>query len=372
MAQPWSRILNTTIKNYIRDYEVNILRNRKLLALLEKRGRISYNHDGIAVDWKVQYKRVKPTPFADGDTLEFSRKDRYKTANLDWRGYSMSDSMTKGEFLQNRGQAAIIKLYSGLAENMMSDIEDSFGEELYVNGYDPNNTKRMHGLESFLGATAQTGTGVGIPTSSYAGLSCVPGAFGGSWNGGLFNSGTTPFGWPHGRGDAQFDFWSPIIVDYGDPIFPGGANPGNTWEANCVEAVSMLIVKGKKSKSKKGMMDLILMDDEMYRVYLKRQRTLQRINVERGQNVSDLVALGFTDVMNQDGVDITSEYGITPNVAYGLNMDQMELRSMQAQLFVPEGPDQDIATKSWRFAVDFFGNLSFNPKFQGALKRITP
>jgi hypothetical protein len=40
----------------------------------------------------------------------------------------------------------------------------------------------------------------------------------------------------------------------------------------------------------------------------------------------------------------------------------MELRSMQGQLFVPEGPDYDVASKSWRFSIDFFGNLVFNPR----------
>jgi hypothetical protein len=35
----------------------------------------------------------------------------------------------------------------------------------------------------------------------------------------------------------------------------------------------------------------------------------------------------------------------------------MELCSLQSQLFVPEGPDFDPATQTWRFSIDFFGNL---------------
>jgi len=49
----------------------------------------------------------------------------------------------------------------------------------------------------------------------------------------------------------------------------------------------------------------------------------------------------------------------------------MELRSQQAQIFVPEGPDQDIASKSWRFSVDFFGNAVFNPKFFSNFTNLT-
>src|ERR1035437_9935989 len=133
MAQQWSRIVNSTTKNYIKEREVNVLRNRKLTALLKKRGRFTYNWSGIAMDWKIKYKRVRPTPYADGDTLEFSRKDRNKTAVLDWRGYSATDSMTKGEFLQNRGKQAIINLYSSLSDDLMDDMEDYFGEEFYLN-----------------------------------------------------------------------------------------------------------------------------------------------------------------------------------------------------------------------------------------------
>lgn len=82
MGAAWSRIVNSTIKNYIRDREVNVLRNRKLLALLKNRDRITFNWSGRSLNWRVKYKRVRMTPYADGDTQEFSRKDRNKTAQL--------------------------------------------------------------------------------------------------------------------------------------------------------------------------------------------------------------------------------------------------------------------------------------------------
>lgn len=353
MAAPWSRIVNSTIRKYIKEKEVNILRNRKLTALLKKKGRLTFGWSGIAMDFKVKYKRVRLTPYADGDSLQFDRKDRYKTAVLDWRGYSSTDSMTKGEFLQNRSTEAIIKVYDEIASDLIDDMEDAFGEEFYIDGYAAVNAKRMHGIESFMQATQQAGNGVATPTGSFAGLSCALGAYGGTWN-----PGDKP-AWPHGRGDAQYDFWSPIIVDYGDTLF----SATNTWAANCVEAISLGIIKSKKSKSAKGSLDVIFVDDEMFRQYMGIYRTKERIVVERQADKSPLVALGFSDVINQDGIDITWEYGLPPNVGYGFNCDMMELRSQQDQVFVPEGPDMDIATKSWRFSVDFFGNTVWNPKY---------
>jgi hypothetical protein len=301
MGVPWSRVVNSTIKKYVREREINILRNRKLTALLKKKGRISFNWSGSAVDWKVKYKRVRLTPFADGDTQEFSRKDRNKTAQLDWRGYAASDSMTKGEFLQNRNTEAIVKLYSEISSDLTEDMEDAFSEELYINGYAPGNSKRIHGIESFLSATQNVGNGAGTPTGQFGGLSCVPGAFGGQWD-----SGNLP-GWPNGRGDAQYDFWSPVVVDFGDTLFDATTH---TWENNCVEAISFGIIKTKKSKSNKGQLDIIMIDDEMYRIYLKQMRTKERILVERSKDVSPLIALGFSDVINQDGTDVTWEYGM--------------------------------------------------------------
>jgi hypothetical protein len=360
MPAQWSRVVNSTIRNFIRDREVNTLRNRKLTALLKKRGRISYNWSGTEMDWKVKYNRVKPTPFAGGDSLEFSRKERYKTARLGWRGYAATDSMDKSEYLQNRGKEAIIKTYSEIASGLMEDVEDCFGEEFFINGNTAPNAKRLHGIESFMGASNVAGNGAGAPTqTSYAGLSCVLGNYGGSWDAGSL-------AWPHGRGDVKYDFWSPLVVDYGSTLFSATAK----WKNNCVEAIAFAIIKSKKSKSKKGQLDVIMTDDEMYRVYISEQRSKQQINVERGEG-SELVSLGFTDVFNQDGTDITWEYGMPAQVGYGYNMDMMELRSQQAQIFVPDGPDWDTSTRTWRFSIDFFGNLVFNPKFQIKLANLT-
>jgi hypothetical protein len=357
MGQDWSRIVNSTIRNYIREREVNTLRNRKLTALLKKKGRFSFGWSGTMMDWKVKYKRVKLTPTADGDILYFDRKDRHKTAGLEWRGYAGTDSMTKGEYLKNRNKEAIIRIYSTIAEDLMDDMEDAFSEEFYVNGYAAGNSKRMHGLESFFSYTVNDNNGAQTPTATYAGLSCTLGNYGGTWD-----PGTMP-AWPHGRGDTQYDFWSPLIIAYDDMLFSADGSTRPTWAVSCVDVVSFGIIKTKKSKSQRGQLDVIFFDDEMYRLYVRGLRTKERIIVERSANESPLIALGFSDVVNQDGVDITYEYGSTPGAGYGFNVDMMECRSQQAQVFVPEGPDFDIASRSWRFSVDFYGNSVFNPKF---------
>lgn len=375
MPQPWARVVHSTIRNYIRQEEVNILRNRILTSLLEKRGRITFNWSGTGMDWPVRYRRTPLIGFADGDTQSYPRQNHDKTAKLDWRGYAATDSMTKGEYLQNRSTEAIVKLFDTRSKRLMEDVEDQFGEQFYIDGSTAANVKLLHGLETFFSVSNSNANGNGAmtPSATYAGISCVPNAYGGSW--------TAPSGklWPNGKGDPEYDFWSPLVVDVGDTLFPGGSTAGNQYwkyiesgtnNSNAVESISFALIKSKKSPSAKGALDLVLLNDEAYRQYLPALRAKERVIASN--NDSELVKLGFKNTVNQDGIDITWEYGLPAGViGYGLNLSNMELRSQQATVWVPEGPEYDDASKVWRWSIDFFGNLVFNPKYQVKFRNFT-
>lgn len=350
MADTWERIVNTTIHKYIREVEVGVLRNRKVLAMMREKGRISFNHSGDLMDWKVRYKRAPMQGYADMDTLTFSRRDRWKTAQLDWRGYAATDSMTKKERLQNKNTEAIVKVYSEIAMNLMEDMEDQFGDEIYIDGNAAGNSKRIHGLESFLGNGGAASAGyIASPSDTYAGLVTTLGNYGGSWT----QNGSSQVEWPSGRGDAHYDFWSPLIVDYTDTAWSASTK---TWPNTCREALIYGIIKSRRNKSKRGYLDMIILDNELFRQFRDKVESNERLVVNRNEK-QGLVSLGFTDVVNYEGVDISYEYGIPNNVGYGLCTECMELCSLQPQLFVPEGPDFDISTQSYRFSIDFFGNM---------------
>jgi hypothetical protein len=346
----WARIVNTTIRKYIRKEEVNTLRNRKLTALLKEKGRITYNHSGESLDWKVRYKQAPLMGFADADTLTFPRRTRRKTANLDWRGYALAESMTQKEKLMNRSTEAIIKLYSSIAEDMMEEAGELFGDELYIDGNATGNSKRFHGIESFLGGTTADGTAdVALNADTYAGINCALGNYGGTW------SGT----WPNGQGDSEYDFWTPVLVNY---LSSGIGGSGDTWLTQGVEALRFGIIKCQRNKSKKGALDLILLTSQLYEGLLNQLDSKERFVSRPGRNEGSLAKLGFTDVLNFDGVDISWEYGVPATIGYGFNMDKMELCSLQSQLFVPEGPEYDMASASWRFALHCYGNIKYNPR----------
>lgn len=354
----WSRVVNTTIADYVKGEEVNILRNRKLLAYLKSKGRISFNHAGTSIVKRVRYKRAPMIGYTDGDTLTFSRRDRWKTTELDWRGYSVTDAMTKKERLMNKSKEQIIDIYADVGKALMDDIDDQFGEEFYIDGNATGNTKRIHGIESFLGSSGIATNGyIGLPSDTYANLRTDLGYYGGTW---AQSGGNTT--WPTGTGDAHYDFWSPLLVSYTNSSF---AATSDTWANNCVEAMRFGIIKSKKNKTKKGMIDYITLEDELYRQYLAAIDSKQQIYVtpNKGGEGGNLVGLGFTDVTYFDGCEVTYEYGMPSGIGYGINCDQMELMSLQGQLFVVEGPDYDSQTKSWRTSIDFFGNCWWNPRY---------
>ncbi len=346
----WVTTVTTTTARYLKEVEVNILRQRALLAMLESKGRIVYNDFGVNLDWKVEYNRPPIQTFSDGGTITFDRQDRYKTATLGWRSYVQTDIMSKAERLANRSNAQIIDRYAATTERLSENIRDNFCDELYANGYAAG-SNRLHGIESFCTTSSTQSDRVVLPTATYAGLSCAPGNYGGDWTG----------NWPIGTGPAKYDFWSPLLVNFTDADWGGSTH---TWETHGFDAVRYALTHCNVRKSRAGKPDLVLVGPEMFRQLKGVLDDKERINVE---NNYSLVKLGFTDVIQIDGCDVTYEYGLAADTGYVFNTNQMELRSRQGQLFNSSAPTWNNATQTWEFLIDFYGNARFNPRGQAKL-----
>ena len=116
------------------------------------------------------------------------------------------------------------------------------------------------------------------------------------------------------------------------------------------------------------MLDIIILNDELYRQFENNVDATERSIIQKGVTkegpMANLVSLGFADVSYFDGVEVTYEYGVPATEGYGIALEQLELMSLQPQLFVATGPIYDEATMTYRFTIDFFGNLrAKNPKF---------
>lgn len=337
---------NITINRYIRGAIAAIARKRILLAMLQSKGRVTNNYSGKMVEWKLKYKRSPLTPFDDGDSIVFQRQDKHKTARLPMRAYVVSQSLNKGDKLMNSGKEAIVKKWSEMVDEMLDDIRDQFCEQLVqVDGNAAGSTSRVHGLESMFSATGSSGASlVGTNNDTYAELSTTRGNYGGSWTG----------TWPDGYGDAHYDFFSPLVVDYTSSL---GASSGGwtsstkTWANTCVEAIRFAIINTQRNGND---LDGFLIEKNLYRQLLDHVATNERLVVNRNQDAA-LTKLGFKGI-NIDGVDVYWEQGLTAGVGYGLCFDEIELMSWQDQLF-KSNTAFNLETVADRVAIDFYGNL---------------
>ena len=356
----FARTSATTLANHIREVEESMLRNFQLGALLESAGRVNYNNSGEGFDWPVQYRLHK----VEGNTGEtqrnFARRNLWKTANLEFRGYQTTDAMYYREFRSNKGPEGIVKVFDNFVQRLETSMTQAFGGEYYVDGSASGNEQSWHGLESMfvLNGTVNSTSGaqrsanaadiVGYPNDSYAALSTVLGNYGGENESGQY--------WPDGIADGEDDFWSPLVVNY-TTTHADLPSTTNTWAGQGDEALRYAIINSQRNASKTGQITNILLARDLYMGLLNIIDDKERIAIS---NETSLRALGFKQTVNFDGIEVSWEAGIESGVGYGLNYDNIELKSMDESLLRSEGPEYDIHSQAFVAAVSTLSNLKFS------------
>jgi hypothetical protein len=367
MASPtdWSRVIATTIVQHLREEELTTFRKFKIFAMLESSGNVLMNQSGRGFDWNVRYRNA-PVSGNTGDTPRtFSRINMWKKAELPWRGFTTTDAIYRREMLENRGQQALVDVASKMAERLQESLEQHLSYQPYRDGNASGHENDFHGMESFLGHSGtvdESASGVadpdagggaadrfGYPDDNYAGLSTKLGYYGGGRIGG------TTGVWPDVPVDPELDFYSPLIINYNANSFHG-ASGGTTWKDNCVFAVREGIHGCKRNDTKEAQIDMVVLDRGLYVTLLNTYKDQERIVVERENG---LRALGFSDVVSLDGVELTSEYAVPNGAGYGISIGNMELRCLENQLMVAEGPFFSEETQSYRYACSTLGNFRF-------------
>ena len=379
MASPtdWSRVIGTTIVNHLREEELATFRKFKIFALLENSGNVVMNQSGRGMDWNVRFRNA-PVTGNTGDTPRtFSRINMWKRAELPWRGFSTQDAIFRREMLENRGQQALVDVASKMAERLKESLEQHLSYQPYVDGNAAGRENDFHGLESFLGydgtvdesvsgvaskrTSSNTADRFAYPSDTYAGLSTQLGYYGG----GRINATTGQ--WPNVPVDPEFDYYSPVIVNYNASSF--NATGARNWRTNCVFAMREGIHQCKRNDTKEAQIDLVVLDRKLYIQFLNTYKDQERIVVSKENG---LKSLGFTDTVTLDGVEITSEYACPAGKGYGLSIGNMELRCLENQLFVAEGPFYSEETQAYRYACSTLGNMRFrSPRNFFALAPVT-
>jgi hypothetical protein len=333
------------------------LRKYKFFAALEGAGQIRTNMSGRGFDWEIQYRNHTPSGNNGETPRNFSRENLWKKLELEYRGAQVTDAIYKREMLENRSAQALVNVAGKMASRLLTSMEQYLAKEWVQDGYAAGNELRFHGIESFMNATqtldstlagavarsANAADPFYAPSDTYAGLSTVLGAYGGSADSVSI--------WPNGKVDAEFDFFSPVIVNADSSYF--GAS---TWKDNCAKALREAIHQTRRNDTKEDQVDMVLLDRRLFIDFLNTLDAKERVIVSR---TNGLRSYGFTDVFEFDGVEVGSEGSVPANTGYGLAVGNIELLCMESQLMVSEGPFYDEITQQYRYVVSTLGNLKF-------------
>jgi hypothetical protein len=264
----------------------------------------------------------------------------------------------------NRGQQALVDISGKMAERLQESLEQHLSFQPFRDGDASGYENDFHGLESFLGyngtvdesgtaifdarTSANLGDRFGYPDDTYAGLSTRPGYYGGG------RIGETTGVWPQAPVDPEADFYSPVIINYNATSFSDAA--GGNWKQNCVAAIREGLHQASRNDSKESQIDLVCLSRELYIDFLNQQEGKERIVVSKE---GGLRALGFSDVVTIDGCEIGADFACPTGKGYGMSIGNMELRCLENQLMVAEGPFYDEQLQSYRFACSTLGNFKF-------------
>ena len=362
----WGRSLAASIVKHLPDVEDEVLRNRPVSAYLKDRGRCLFNQGGNGFDWRIKYK-LHTVQGNTGETARnFTRTNRYQIAELEYRGYQVVDAIYKKEMLENRGPEQIIDLAGDMVEDLTESLDEHIGDQWYVDGNLAGNENSLHGFESMLGlnGTRHVTTGAqrvanaadayGYPSDTYANLTTGLGDYGGSQTSGI---------WPDGQAQPAYDFFTPIVTNYTSSAFTG-----TDWTANCVEAIRAMQIAVHRNGGQNNAADFGVLDRGLYRDLLHVLDDKERVLVT---NDAGLRSFGFKNVSEIDGVEWTHDYGVPVNVGYVFNVDQMDVRSMQATFLNSDENEWDIDSQSMKYVVDCLANIQFkSPRNFGKLQAI--
>jgi len=355
----WARTIGTTTVNYLRQEELAMLRSFKIFALLEGSGNVLMNQGGRGIDWQVQF-RNQPVTGNTGETPRiFARQNLWVDAQLPYRGYQTTDMIYRKELKENTGAAALVQVGSKMQNRLTTSLKQFLSKEIYTDGEAVGNETRFHGMESFgsVNGTVNISTGAqraanaadmfGFPNDTYATINTGLGAIAGSQQPGV--------SWPNGQADPEYDFYSPIVINYTSTAFKNGGS-SYTWFDNCTLAVREGINQAQRNDTKEAQIDVVLVDRRMFIDFKTRLDAKERILANSNEG---LRSYGFKDVFQQDGVDVSTEYGVPNGCGYGLSIDNVELRCMEDTLFIVEGPVYDVNTQAYKYVVSTLANLRF-------------
>lgn len=361
----FSRAAYSTTARHLSQIENNAMRNFALLSLLEAGDRIETGVSGRGMSWRVKYRNHDVQGNRGEGPRTFTRKNLRIMAYLEFRGYQVTDIIFRKEMLENRGPEALIRIMDNFRDDLTDSLQQHLGRQVYVDGYATGNEDTWHGLESMFGISAgntlaANGSGsqsrsqadiLAVPDDSYAGLDTDLGAQGGSQESSVM--------WPLGSADPEYDCWSPLVLIYDTTYYdtPLGITADKD---SLAEVLRFGIINAARNATMDQQITQIILDRALYQLLSSVYAGKERLNIQKGEGAASLSSIGFKNVLNFDGVEVTWDAAVSTNRGYGLNINGIDMKSMESEgLFHLDDVEYDMTDQGFRVALSTLSNLRF-------------
>ena len=323
-----SDIIATNIQSRSGELADNVTNNNALLRRLKERGNVKTFSGGNVILQEIMYSDSatdNTNSYSGYEVLNVSQNSPISAAQFSITQYAAAVSISGLEMIQNSGKEAIIDLLDGRMSVAEAQLANRLSADIYLDGTG-NSGKNITGLGAAVPDAPSTGT--------YGGIN-----------------------------RASFSFWR--SVKYSGTTDGGSAVSASNIQAY-MDSLAVQLIRGTDKP------DLIVCDNNYYKLYLQSLQSIQRIT--DGGNSS--VGAGFASLKYYGAgmaSDVILDGGIgndaTANHMWFLNTKYMMFRPHADRNFVPIGGErqavnQDAIVK----LIGFAGNLtSSGPQFCGVL-----
>ena len=322
-----SDIIATNIQSRSGELADNTTNNNALLRRLKERGNIKPFSGGNVILQEIMYNDSttnNTNSYSGYEVLNTSQNSPISAAQFGITQYASAISISGLEMIQNSGKEAIIDLLDGRMSVAEAQLANRISGDIYLDGTG-NSGKNITGL----GAAVPD-----VPTSgTYGGIN-----------------------------RATYSFWQ-------SEVFSGVTDGGSAVSASNIQAymdaLAVQLIRGTDKP------DLIVCDNNYYRLYLQSLQSIQRITDSSGAAGAGFASLKYygagmaSDVILDGGIGNAA----TANHMWFLNTKYLMFRPHKDRNFVPIGGErqavnQDAIVK----LIGFAGNMtSSGPQFCGVL-----
>ena len=321
-----SDIISTTIQSRSAALADNVTENNALLMKLRQRGNVKPFSGGNVILEEIMYNDASTQnagSYSGYDVIDITPNSPISAAQFDIKQYAAAVSMSGLEMLQNAGKEQIIDLLEGRIQVAEAQLMNQISAGVYSDGTG-NGGKDIVGLAAAISTSPTSGT--------YGGIN-----------------------------RATWTFWRNVAFD---ATTDGGAAATSANIQSYMNRVAVQLVRGTDRP------DMIVADNNYYRLYLESLQAIQRISSESsaGAGFTSLKYFGAgfnADVFLDGGIG-----GSAPtNRMYFINTKYLKFRPHRERNFVPIGGDRQsvnqdaiVRLMGWAGALTCSG-----AQFQGVL-----